>query len=291
MTVQKWKNYLQGHKFIIRTDQQALRHLLDQKSMNPIQQKWLLKLLGLQYEIHYKSGVDNKVADALSRSPNFDNICDAISIVTPLWVQRVIRSYQSDPFVSKILAAKAVDPDAYGDFSITEGVLRYKSRVVVGGDSDLRSTILAEIHNSAYGGYLGVQGTYLRLKGSFYWPGMKSAVTKLVQACDICQRNKSSSGGLPGLLQPLPIPHTAWTHISMDFVEGLPKSAGKNVILVVIDRFTKYGHFIALSHPYSAEMVAQLFLDTIYKLHGPPISIISDRDKFLLANSGRSYLN
>lgn len=82
----------------------------------------------------------------------------------------------------------------------------------------------------------------------------------------------------PGLLQPLPVPSRAWEHITMDFIEGLPKSGGKEVIFVVVDRFTKYAHFIALSHPYMASQIAQLFLDNICKLHGNPISITSDRD-------------
>lgn len=103
MAVQKWRNYLQGHKFIIKTDQQALRHLLDQKIMNPIQQKWLPKLLGLHYEIHYKSGVENWAADALSRNPMFEERCAVIFSVTHMWVQRVIRSYHTDAYTTKIL--------------------------------------------------------------------------------------------------------------------------------------------------------------------------------------------
>lgn len=113
---------------------------------------------------------------------------------------------------------------------------------------------------------------------------MKKAVITLIQHCDACQRNKPQTGFSPGLQQPLPIPHTAWSHISMDFIEGLPKSTGKNVILVIIDRFTKYGHFLALSHPYTAEVVAKIFLDTVYKLHRAPISIVSDRDKVFTSN-------
>lgn len=279
VAVQKWKSYLQGHKFIIKTDQQALRHLLDQKSMNPTQQRWLTKLLGLHYEIQFKSGVENKVADALSRYPSFTSDCSAISTVSPLWVQKVVQSYNHDPVVTKILASKAVDAGAYGDFSISDGILRYRERVVVGSDPNLRASILQEVHSSSFGGHSGIQGTYMRLKNTFYWPGMKTAVIKMVKECDACQRNKPQSGAIPGLLQPLPIPQAAWTHISMDFVEGLPKSEGKNVIFIVVDRLTKYGHFLALSHPFTAELVAKLFLDTVYKLHGSPVSIVSDRDK------------
>ena len=71
----------------------------------------------------------------------------------------------------------------------------------------------------------------------------------------------------------------AWSHISMDFIEGLPKSNGKDVILVVVDRLTKYSHFLPLSHPYTAHKVAQLFIDNIYKLHGLPTTIVFDRDR------------
>lgn len=74
------------------------------------------------------------------------------------------------------------------------------------------------------------------------------------------------------------IPERNWTEISMDFIEGLPRSQGCEVIFIVMDRLSKYSHFISLSHPYTASSVARVFMDNIFKLHGMPLSIVSDQD-------------
>jgi hypothetical protein len=80
-------------------------------------------------------------------------------------------------------------------------------------------------------------------------------------------------------LQPLSIPAQAWSDLTMDFTEGLPKSQGYSVILVIVDRLTKYSHFFPIKHTFTAAIIAQVFLDNIVKLHGIPKSIVSDRDK------------
>ncbi len=134
-------------------------------------------------------------------------------------------------------------------------------------------------HDSPLGGHSGINNTCQKLKKHFYWPGMQSDILQWVRQCDQCARCKTETCSMPWLLQPLPLPSQAWQHLSMDFIEQLPKSNGKDTILVVVCRFTKYGHFLPLAHPFSASSIAKLFLDNIYKLHGAPISIVSDRDK------------
>lgn len=111
-----------------------------------------------------------------------------------------------------------------------------------------------------------------------------------VRNCETCQRNKYERVATPGLLQPLETPQSIFTDISMDFITGLPKSQGKEVIFVVVDRLTKYSHFIALSHPYSATTVAQTFIDQIYRLHELPNTIVSDRDAIFVSTFWQELL-
>lgn len=112
-----------------------------------------------------------------------------------------------------------------------------------------------------------------------------------VQTCDMCQQIKSGHQFPQGLLQPFPVPEQIWEDVSLDFVEGLPKSNDKDCVMVVIHRSSKVGHFIVLSHPFTATQVAQLFLDNIYKLHGMPKSMVWDRDKLFTSNFGKESFN
>ena len=139
--------------------------------------------------------------------------------------------------------------------------------------------ILQALHSSGVGGHSGIRATYERVKKLFAWPRMKHSVQVFVSGCTVCQQAKVEHVKSPGLLQPLPVPTKPWEMISLDFVEGLPKSHGCDVILVVVDRFTKYGHFLPMSHPFTALQVAQLFINNIYRLHGLPQVIVSDRDR------------
>ena len=113
---------------------------------------------------------------------------------------------------------------------------------------------------------------------------MKNSIKEYIKTCSICQQAKPEHVKYLGLLAPLPVPTAPWSVVSMDFIEGLPSSNKQDVILVVIGKFSKYAHFMALSHPFTALQVAQSYMNNVYKLHGLPAAIISDRDRIFTSS-------
>jgi hypothetical protein len=164
-------------------------------------------------------------------------------------------------------------------YSLDNGIIKYQGRVWLGNQTEAKQAILLALHNSAIGGHSGVNATYHKVRALFSWPHMKQEIQEYISKCAVCQQAKHENTKAPGLLQPIPVPDSAWSMISLDFIEGLPKSQRFDTILVIIDKSTKYAHFLPLAHPFTALSVAQVFVDNIYKLHGLPKAIISDRDK------------
>lgn len=107
---------------------------------------------------------------------------------------------------------------------------------------------------------------------------------EFVRACEICQRQKYAATTPSGLLQPLSIPVSVWSEISMDFITGLSKNNGYEAILAVVDRLSKYSHFIPLKHPFTACSIATNFAKEVVRLHGIPESILSDRDPLFVSH-------
>jgi hypothetical protein len=278
MAVDKWRQYLQRGPFLILTDHKSLCNLSDQQLTSDLQRKAMSKLIGLQFQFKFKRGVDNSAADSLSRVGHLMEIQTASSC-RPDWVTEVLNSYNTDTEMQQLLQQLAVhSPDEKG-YSLEHGLIKFNGRLVIGSNLALQTKLIATLHDSALGGHSGIQATYQRAKKLYYWPGMKLAVELFVRQCEVCQQAKHSNTRPAGLLQPLPPPKGAWQDITMDFMEGLPLSDGANVILVVVDRLTKYAHFLPLHHPYTAKTVAKVYVDQIVKLHGVPLSIISDRDR------------
>jgi hypothetical protein len=240
--------------------------------------------MGLSYQILYKKGVDNRVADALSKvstASSYD--ISAISIVKPIWLQEIQESYSTDPQATKWLSELSVTTPI-GFYTLKYGLIRHKERICVGSNTVLQHKILNSLHAGAIGGHSGYEVTYKRVKQLFAWFKLKQFVKDYVAQCSICQQPKTEKVAYPGLLAPLPIPKNAWHTVTLDFIEGLPKSAGYNCMLVVVDKSSKYAHFVALSHPFTAFQVAIIYLNNIFKLHGLPTIMILDRDKVFTSN-------
>jgi transposase InsO family protein len=112
----------------------------------------------------------------------------------------------------------------------------------------------------------------------FIWPGMKKHILEFVRSCLVCQQAKSDRVKYPGLLLPLPVPKHCWHTTSLDFISGLLVSGEHNCILVVVDKFPGMHTFIPMAHPFTSLLVAKLYLSEVYKLHGLPATLISNRD-------------
>ena len=283
MAVERWRPYLQHQEFIIKTDHKSLAYLNEQTLHSEMQRKAMARMMGLKFKILYNKGSDNVAVDALSRVAHLMTV-QSVAEAKPIWVHEVLNSYVTDPHAQSLLTQLAItSPDSAG-FVLDKGLIKYKERIWVGANSALQTKLINAFHASAIGGHSGSQATYQRLKQLFTWKGMKQHVESFVQQCLICQKAKHTNTHPFGLLQPLPIPSQAWQDISMNFVEGLPKSDSYSVIVVVVDRLTKHAHFLPTKQPYTASMIAKLFLDTIVKLHGLPKTIVSDRDPIFLSN-------
>ncbi|CAM8878468.1 unnamed protein product [Rhodiola kirilowii] len=282
--VLKWRHYLLGARFLIETDHQPLRSILTQSIHTPEQQRWVAKLIGFDFEVRYKPGRLNNVADALSRLPEA-SLSTMQGISRPIFgiLQTLRHMFSIDGEAKTLFLEIQSQPDQHVGFQIRDGLVLYKDRLWVPEDSALRHLILQEYHDTLLGGHAGIQRTMARVSSHFYWRGMQGDIKNYVQACKVCQQVKTITTASPGLLQPLALPTGVWRDIAMDFVTHLPSAKGLSVVMVVVDRLTKYGHFSALSSGFTADSVAKLFVKDIRRLHGMPSSIVSDRDPIFMS--------
>jgi len=160
------------------------------------------------------------------------------------------------------------DGASHPNYSFQNRKLFYKGKLVLPRNSSKIPTILQEYHSSPIGGHYRFFRTYKKLGALVYWEGMKKDIPQFVDSSEICQQNKHQTLSPEGLLQPLPTPTQVWKDISMDFIEGLPQSHGKDTIFIVANIFTKYAHFIPLSHPFTAKSVVEVFVQEVVRLHG-----------------------
>ncbi|KAI2654685.1 Transposon Tf2-9 polyprotein [Labeo rohita] len=260
--LEEWRHWLQGggDPFTVWTDHQNLTVIRQAKQLNPRQARWALFFEHFNFHLSYHPGSKNTKADALSRQHQKDTTSSEPApvlpphiILTPLWwglEERVRQGHSLEPPPSDTPTGRLFVPSA------------------------LRQEVLQWGHDSMLAGHPGVQRTISFISRAFWWRPLRRDVQEYVKACNI---SKTINAPSTGELQPLPVPKRPWTHISLDFVTGLPESQGKNTILTIVDRFSKAVHLVALSGLPSAKTTAELILEHVVRLHGFPKHIVADR--------------
>jgi len=294
-----WRHYLYGAQFQVFSDHKSLRYLFDQKELNMRQRRWMKFLKDFDFELLYHLGKANVVADALSRKTvhaahmmikemglveQFRDM--QIQIVLGEGVIRCNHLTVSNDFLVLIKERQLSDPklqktvgllgtEKAKDFTVgVDRVLRFRGRVCIPEDLEVKGMILEEGHKSRFNMHPGMTKMYHDLKESFWWSGMKQDVAHFVSSCLTCQKAKAEHQRPRGMLQQLEIPEWKWDSISMDFVTHLPRTVkNHDAIWVIVDRLTKSAHFLAINLRMSMTKLAQLYISEIVRLHGVPTSL------------------
>ena len=302
----------------IFTDHKGLMYFAEGRDLSRRQARYLDMLSEYNIKIIYRPGPQNIKADALTRmsgsvptDPADERIKQQHQILLPperMELDGVDVDAMDDPIFHRVAEANKADEFCtdvrtamenglikhkgitLAKCSVHDGVLYHLDRLWV--PEAFYTDLIQEVHDQPACGHPGVARTYLLLRREYYWRGMRSTVTQYVQNCYTCHRVKASRHREHGLLQPLPIPQKRWQDITIDFVTGLPLSNGNNAIMTTVDRLTKERHYIpcfAGDEGTSAEATTDMLVREVFRLHGLPASIISDRDPQFVATVWKSF--
>lgn len=287
-----WRHYLLGRKFQLDTDHQSLQYIFTQPHLNLRQRRWMEFLEEYDFDIAYKPGKLNVVADALSRHPITTRVhCNAISTLTSEFGKKIEETLPEDREFKEAWASLSKEArtdkerETFKHYKIEGKLLYHKYKLCVPESSGVRKLILHDTHNSPIAGHAGFMKTYFKIRSSYFWPGMKKEIAGYIRQCQICQQTKAEQLRIPGALEPLGVPTAKWEVVSMDFITGLPRTQkGHDALMVVVDKLSKMAHFIPCRTTDTALDTARHFVKEIFRLHGMPREIVSDRDpKFISA--------
>lgn len=252
-----WRHYLYGVSCEIFTDHKSLKYIFTQKEINRRQRRWLELIKDYDVNIQYHPGKTNVVADALSQKVTGNLNCMltselslleemdrmelevvirgtggvlAMYVAQPAIIEEVKLRQKEDPKLQRI--REGIENVPHPDYTIVDGLMRFRGRICVSNISDIREQILDECHKSKLAVHPGQMKMYQNLRNVYWWRGMKWSVVDYVSRCLQCQQIKVERRKPAGLLQPLPIPEWNWEHITIDFIVGLPRnSKGKRFCL------------------------------------------------------------
>jgi len=141
--------------------------------------------MGLDYTILYRKGKENVATDALSRRGNSgsEGSCHAITAVAPEWVKELVQSYDQTDWLRDLLPQLVTQPSGNQGYSLSNGLIRFQGRLVVGDDRELKERILQSLHCSPVGGHSRIKATHHKVKQLFFCPKQKKDVIEFVLAC------------------------------------------------------------------------------------------------------------
>eukprot|EP00253_Pinus_taeda_P017231 PITA_17231 len=276
-----WRHYLMGRKFLLHTDHHSLTNYFSQPTLNARQARWVDFLSGFDFDIKHLQGKENKVADALSRK-----IHNLYEVSFSGWESpfmemiKEIADQDTEYQQLKSQIQQSAEKDSQQDYEVDDaGRIYFKKRLYVPNQHRIRNLIMDEFHISHYAGHPGYQKMITAIRKEYFWPGMKKSIVEYLARCLECQEIKAEHQHPAGLLQPLSVPEWKWEIISMDFITGLPRTKRNNdSIFVVVDKLSKAAHFIPVQSTYKAAQIAHIFMQNVFRLHGLPKTIVSDRD-------------
>ena len=277
--LQHWRVYAEGAPSLtILTDHKNLLHFTTTKVLNRRQVRWSELLGQYKFKILYTPGKDNGRADALSRRSDYMEGKEA--------VQHSILKTNRDGSLSasthEFNAVLRIMNDHDEEFPIEHGKYQVPD--------DQQDQCIRQHHDDPTIGHPGVTKTMELIQRNFTFLHMKQKVTTYIKRCRSCQTNKSARHAKYGEIQFAEPPGQPWEEVTMDFITKLPSSRSpvdQNVydsIVVIVDRLTKYSHFVPCNESMTAEQLAHIVLDRLIRYHGIPKSFITDRDKLFTSN-------
>lgn len=295
--IEKMRPYLEGYKFTVITDHQSLRWLQSLKNPTGRLARWALLLQQYDFDVKYRRGVLNRIADALSRDPI------PATEETPSDTLMTIDTDTPDSWYQRKLAEVEQRPDDFPDFCIRDGRLyRHIWDLANPLDADItdpwklcvpkaaRGTVLRENHDEPTAGHMGIAKTTVRIAEHYYWPGMFRDIAKYVRRCESCQRYKQPQQLPPGKMQPSRN-CCPWETVSTDLVGPLPRSSRGNSYLAVFqDRFTKWVQCRAIRKATATAVTKALYEEIIVRF-GCPRSVITDNGTQYTGRTFRNFLS
>ncbi len=283
--LQRFRCYLEGSNFEIFTDNQVLRSFFTKPNLSRREARWLETLgnFGI-FPINLKPGKIHVLGDTLSRAPHASvNVLEVLNID----IDDIIGGYEDDKFYGAIL--KGLKGEEISDemlkrkvekllplFHLDGNKLLYQGKLCV--PRKAIATIMQLAHDAKTAGHFGYFKTLSRLK-NYHWKNKSRDVRNYVQGCLVCQQKKDYMGKKLTDPTSLEVPGRRWGSLASDFIVKLPKTKnGFDSITTYVDRLTRRVHFIPSKDSDTAVDVANAFFSHLFKHHGMPDSIVSDRD-------------